>query len=65
VQNKSFKLIEHLACLIYEILYQDLNSKNYMNTKMSVTIIKKSPPVPGIYGGVSFTYLGTKLKYES
>jgi dihydroneopterin aldolase len=56
VKKKSFNLIEHLTSQIYETTYQysmDLRSEG---TTLKVSLNKVSPPVPGIHGGVTFSY---------
>ena len=50
--NKRFNLIESLAYDVYNTII--LNH----NTEAKVTVHKLSPPVPGIHGGVMFTYSG-------
>jgi hypothetical protein len=51
-------LIEHLATDVHNILTISLQNQKFYNTALSVTIIKLSPPVVDIHGGVSFTYRG-------
>ena len=56
IENKNYNLIEHLATDVHNILTINLQNQKFYNTALSVTIIKLSPPVVDIHGGVSFTY---------
>ena len=58
IKNKHYKLIEYLATEVHNILNSSLIQKKFKNTNLSVTVLKLSPPVPDIHGGVSFTYYG-------
>ena len=57
IENKNYNLIEHLAFEVHTLLKDSLQKQNF-NANLSVTIIKLSPPVADIHGGVSFTYQG-------
>ncbi|MDP4832209.1 MAG: dihydroneopterin aldolase [Rickettsiaceae bacterium] len=56
IENKRYNLIEHLAADIHAILAASLKQQKFNDTELSVTVIKLSPPVTDIHGGVSFTY---------
>jgi dihydroneopterin aldolase len=56
VENKRYNLIEHLAADVHNILTLSLKKQEFNNATLSVTVIKLSPPVADIHGGVSFTY---------
>lgn len=56
VKKKSFNLVEHLTSQIYEITYQHLLDLRWKDITLAVSVNKVSPPVPGIHGGVTFSY---------
>ncbi|WPY00154.1 Dihydroneopterin aldolase [Candidatus Trichorickettsia mobilis] len=58
VEGKEFNLIEHLAVRVYDALFSYINEVGYNNLKIKVVATKISPPIPGLYGGVSFSYSG-------
>ncbi len=55
IEDKKFNLIEHLAATVHNILKNSLKEQNF-SADLSVTVVKLSPPVKDIHGGVSFTY---------
>jgi dihydroneopterin aldolase len=55
-KNKYFNLIEHLSYNIYKVINESLNENRLFIELINVTTKKISPPVPGINGGVSFSY---------
>ena len=59
VQNKRFNLIEHLAGCIHDAICTLVTKSNIPLSLLKVTVCKMAPPVPGIHGGVSFTYSAT------
>lgn len=56
IENKRYNLIEHLAADVHNILTTSLKKQMFNDATLSVTVIKLSPPVADIHGGVSFTY---------
>ena len=56
VQNKRFNLIEHLAGCIHDAICNLVAEDSIPLSLLKVTVCKLAPPVPGIHGGVSFTY---------
>lgn len=56
--QKEFHLIEHLAYDIYTIIVEGLAGAETLLEKLTVTVHKVAPPIPGVHGGVSFTYGG-------
>ena len=60
-QNKRFNLIEHLVYDVHQAVVERLENNSQNITDLKVTVNKLAPPVPGIHGGVSFTYSGGKL----
>lgn len=58
LQKKSFKLIEHLAKSIYDVIAKFITSSGQDVNNITVHLHKISPPAPGIHGGVSFIYSG-------
>lgn len=60
LQNLSFNLIEHLSYKIYEIVQNLLIEKNYKKFDLKVIVTKLSPPIPNLYGSVSFSYNGVE-----
>jgi dihydroneopterin aldolase len=58
VEDKEFNLIEHLTIRIYDTLLNYINEVRYNNLQIKVVATKISPPIPGLYGGVSFSYSG-------
>jgi len=53
IQNKTFNLLEHLTDYLDTEIYRYLE-KIYPNVKLKIIVTKLSPPVPSIFGGVSF-----------
>ncbi|WP_316353442.1 dihydroneopterin aldolase [Candidatus Trichorickettsia mobilis] len=60
VEGKEFNLIEHLTVSVYDALFNYINEVGYNNLQIKVVATKISPPIPGLYGGVSFSYFGKK-----
>lgn len=56
VQGKQFNLIEHLTHDIYRMINDLLMQKEHIISSVKVTTHKIAPPVPGVHGGVFFTY---------
>lgn len=56
VQGKQFNLIEHLTHEIYGAINNLLLRKKHIISSVKVTTHKTAPPVPGVRGGVFFTY---------
>ncbi|AZU37339.1 dihydroneopterin aldolase [Wolbachia endosymbiont of Bemisia tabaci] len=56
VQGKQFNLIEHLTHEIYRSINNLLLRKKHIISSVKVTTHKTAPPVPGVHGGVFFTY---------
>jgi len=56
--KKPFKLIEHLTVSIYNGLHEYLINKERADVLLKVVLTKLHPPVPGVHGGVSFSYSG-------
>ncbi|MBR9983165.1 MAG: dihydroneopterin aldolase [Wolbachia endosymbiont of Homalodisca vitripennis] len=56
VQGKQFNLIEHLTHEIYRAINNLLLRKEHIISSVRVTTHKIAPPVPGVHGGVFFTY---------
>ena len=56
--SKNYNMIEHLAAYVHNILNTSLEQKGFSDASLAVTVVKLSPPVPDIHGGVSFTYYG-------
>lgn len=56
VQGKQFNLIEHLTHEIYRAINNLLLRKKHIISSVKVTTHKTAPPVPGVHGGVFFTY---------
>lgn len=56
VQSKQFNLIEHLTHEIYRAINNLLLRKKHIISSVKVTTHKTAPPVPGVHGGVFFTY---------
>ncbi|HQS84188.1 MAG: dihydroneopterin aldolase [Alphaproteobacteria bacterium 16-39-46] len=55
-QSRSFGLIEHLTLQVYEGILLALGDKRKNISQINVTMCKMSAPIPGVHGGVSFTY---------
>jgi 7,8-dihydroneopterin aldolase/epimerase/oxygenase len=55
-RNRQFNLIEYLTAEIYQVVKDSLKQHRSLVTFIGVTGHKMSPPVPDIYGGVTFTY---------
>lgn len=53
--SRAFNLLEHLAQVISGVVERHYASRGYA-VEVSVLVNKIHPPVPGILGGVSFTY---------
>lgn len=56
VQGKQLNLIEHLTHEIYRAINNLLLRKKHIISSVKVTTHKTAPPVPGVHGGVFFTY---------
>ncbi|UIP92277.1 dihydroneopterin aldolase [Wolbachia endosymbiont of Anopheles demeilloni] len=56
VQGKQFNLIEHLTHEIYRAINNLLLRKKHIISSVKVTTHKTAPPIPGVHGGVFFTY---------
>jgi dihydroneopterin aldolase len=56
LSDKTFNLVEHLTLTIREAVYKHLESISQGNVTIKVIVNKLSPPVPNLYGGVSFSY---------
>lgn len=56
LSDRAFNLVEHLTLTISEAIYKHLKSINQENVTLKVIVNKLSPPVPNLYGGVSFSY---------
>lgn len=56
VQGKQFNLIERLTHEIYRAINNLLLRKKHIISSVKVTTHKTAPPVPGVHGGVFFTY---------
>ncbi|WP_250296559.1 dihydroneopterin aldolase [Wolbachia endosymbiont of Oedothorax gibbosus] len=56
VQGKQFNLIEHLTHGIHRMINDFLLQKKHTISSIRVTTHKVTPPVPGVHGGVFFTY---------
>lgn len=54
--SRSFQLIEHLAYYITSIIDNTINAQIPLIESITTTVNKTAPPVPGIHGGVKFTY---------
>lgn len=57
-QNKRFNLIEHLSYAVYQAIMVLLKASSQKLATLKVTVHKIAPPVPGVHGGVIFTYAG-------
>ncbi len=64
VQSKQFNLIEHLTHDIYRAINNLLVQKKHIISSIRVTTHKVAPPVPGVHGGVLFTYCNTLQEQE-
>ncbi|XCA33413.1 MAG: dihydroneopterin aldolase [Wolbachia endosymbiont of Polyergus mexicanus] len=64
VQSKQFNLIEHLTHDIYRAINNLLVQKKHIISSIRVTTHKVAPPVPGVHGGVLFTYYNTLQEQE-
>jgi dihydroneopterin aldolase len=64
VQSKQFNLIEHLTHDIYRAINNLLVQKKHIISSIRVTTDKVAPPVPGVHGGVLFTYCNTLQEQE-
>lgn len=56
LSDRAFNLVEHLTLTIREAVYKHLESISQENVTLKVIVNKLSPPVPNLYGGVSFSY---------
>ncbi|WP_395463073.1 dihydroneopterin aldolase [Wolbachia endosymbiont of Cantharis cryptica] len=56
VQSKQFNLIEYLTHDIYITINNLLMQKKHIISSIRVTTHKVAPPIPGVHGGVFFTY---------
>jgi len=64
VQSKQFNLIEHLTHDIYRAINNLLVQKKHIISSIRVTTHKVAPTVPGVHGGVLFTYCNTLQEQE-
>lgn len=64
VQSKQFNLIEHLTHDIYRAINNLLVQKKHIISSIRVTTHKVTPPVPGVHGGVLFTYCNALQEQE-
>jgi 7,8-dihydroneopterin aldolase/epimerase/oxygenase len=59
-EQQRVHLIEHLAyhfhCCLSLYIHQNMSKLAASITSLSLTITKKYPPCPSVYGGVSFHY---------
>ncbi len=63
--DRRFNLIEHLNSEVYKVIEKTLGHKRSDIAEIKVVVSKISPPVPGVHGGVSFTYSDTpRIKEE-
>ena len=58
-QSKRFNLIEHLVHEVRQETISLLNDKPHNIADLKITVHKLAPPVPGVHGGVTFSYAGT------
>ncbi|OGT63834.1 MAG: hypothetical protein A3J38_03880 [Gammaproteobacteria bacterium RIFCSPHIGHO2_12_FULL_45_9] len=60
LQQHAFHLIEHVAWRVYETVCKTISPlpEGTAITEIRATAHKIAPPVPGLHGGVSFTYSG-------
>ena len=59
-QQKQFNLIEHLTAEVYIAIEKELGAKRNLISHFDVTLSKLHPPIPGVHGGVSFSYTGNR-----
>ncbi|QOD38239.1 dihydroneopterin aldolase [Candidatus Wolbachia massiliensis] len=64
VQNKQFNLIEHFTHDVYRTINNLVVQKRHIISFIRVTTKKVAPPVPGVHGGVFFTYCDTLHEQE-
>ena len=62
VQDKKFNLIEYLARSLHRSICVLIEKEGHSISDLHITVHKVNPPVPGIYGGVYFTYCGLEKK---
>ncbi len=55
-QNKQFNLIEYLTSDVHRAIDEMLGAKRESLSLIKVRVHKMAPPVPGVHGGVHFTY---------
>lgn len=60
-QKKRFNLIEHLGYDVHQVVTTLLKDHSQNVADLKVTVRKIAPPVPGVHGGVTFTYAGTMV----
>ncbi len=53
VEEKRFNLIEHLTHTLYDVVRDYLGEHD---VSLKICVNKMAPPVPGVHGGVSFSY---------
>lgn len=60
-QDKQFNLVEYLTAEIYTAVYQALSSQSQSVAiaGVNITVHKIHPPIPGLHGGILFTYSGS------
>ena len=56
LKQKFYHLIEHVTGSIHNDIQTELNNSKHAGINFTVTVRKVSPPVPGIHGGVTFSY---------
>jgi dihydroneopterin aldolase len=54
-QGRRFNLIEHLAYEAKNTITKHLENNHNIN-ELQIAVHKIAPPVPGVHGGVTFTY---------
>jgi 7,8-dihydroneopterin aldolase/epimerase/oxygenase len=56
--NEPFHLIEYLGGGLYACAYEYLLNQSASSVMLEMAVKKLTPPVPGLYGGVTFCYNG-------
>ena len=62
--SRSFNLIEHLTAEIHKEIARTLGDKRKDISEITVILCKMAPPVPGVHGGVFFTYCDDPSRKE-
>ena len=57
VKQKTFNLIEHVVGCIHKVIHAELSSRKSAGVNYEVAVRKVAPPAPGVYGGVTFSYM--------